>query len=128
LHTSLGGTKVFARGGRAGTGAAGLFNAERTTVDNLALKTVLSSIGLIGRDHLDEAEAARLLAVRVAHNLTLLNLAVLFKHARHLGLGQAGVDAGHEEVRSGVNCTVIIDVAGTRAAVVLGSVNERLLG
>lgn len=125
MRTSLGGAKVFAGSRSARTGTAGLLDAERAAVDGLALETVLGSVGLVGCDHFDETEATRLLAVGVAHDLALLDLAVLLEHARHLGLGQTGVDTGHEEVRAGVNCTVIIDIAGARATVVLGSARKK---
>jgi hypothetical protein len=76
------------------------------------LKTLLGRISLVGGDHLDEAEATRLLRVGVTHDLTLLNLAVLLEKTGHFGLRQARVDASHEEVRSRVDGTVIITALG----------------
>lgn len=120
-HTSLRGAEVFAGSGSAGTSTASLLDAQGAAINDLALKTILGSVGLVGSDHLDEAEAARLLAVGVAHDLALLDLAVLLEHAGDLSLSKAGVDARHEEVRAGVNCAVIIVVDRTRTAVVLWS-------
>jgi hypothetical protein len=65
---------------------------------DLSLETLLGGISLVGGDHLDEPEAARLLRVRVAHDVTLLDLAILLEETRHLFLGERWVDAGDEEV------------------------------
>jgi hypothetical protein len=71
------------------------------------LKTLLCSIGLLSADHLDEAEAAGLLRVRVKHDLTFLDLAVFLEETGDLSLGQTGVDASDEEVGTRVDCAVI---------------------
>jgi hypothetical protein len=49
--------------------------------------------------------------VGVLHDLALLDLAVFLKEAGDLGLLQARVDAGDEEVGTGVGGTVLILVA-----------------
>jgi hypothetical protein len=65
---------------------------------DLALETLLGRVSLVGGDHLDESEAARFLGVRVAHDITLLNLAVLLEETRHLFFSERRVDTGDEEV------------------------------
>ena len=83
------------------------------------MEALLGGVGLVRCDHLDEAEATRLLGVGVTHDLALLDLAVLLKEARNLLLGQTGMNAGDEQVRSGVDGTIIITALA--AAIVLGS-------
>jgi hypothetical protein len=65
---------------------------------DLTLQTLLGHVSLVGGNHLDKAEAARLLCVRIAHDVALLNLAVLLKKTRHLFLGKRRVDAGDKQV------------------------------
>lgn len=65
---------------------------------DLALETLFSCVGLVGGDHLDEAEAARLLGVRVAHDVALLDLAVLLEEARNLLLRERRVNTRDEQV------------------------------
>lgn len=115
--TTLGRTKVLARGGRTGSGTTGLLNAESAALDDLALETILGGVGHVGSDHLDEAEATRLPGVGVLHDLALLDLAILLEEAGDLGLLETGVDAGDEEVGAGVDGTIVILVV---VVVVLG--------
>lgn len=87
---------------------------------HLALETLLGSISLLRRDHLDEAEAARLLSVGIAHDVALLDLAVLLEQPRDVLLGERGVNARHEQVgarvaRAGV--VVVVARRGRRATV-----------
>jgi len=72
------------------------------------LETLLGCIGLLSCDHLDEAEAARLLGVRVTHDVALLDLSVLFKETRHLLFTERGMDTGDEEVGAGVAAALVI--------------------
>lgn len=53
--------------------------------------------------------------MRVLHDLALLDLTILLKEAGDLGLLQARVDAGDEEVRSGVDGTRVV-IIGTIVA------------
>lgn len=115
--TTLGRTKVLARGGRTGSGTTGLLNAESAALDDLALETILGGVGHVGSDHLDEAEATRLPGVGVLHDLALLDLAILLEEAGDLSLLETGVDAGDEEVGAGVDGTIVILVV---VVVVLG--------
>jgi hypothetical protein len=75
---------------------------------NLTLKAFLGRVSLVGGDHLDESEAARLLGVRIAHDVALLNLAVLLKKTRHLFLSKRRVDAGDEQVGTRVTGALFI--------------------
>lgn len=75
---------------------------------NLALQTLLGGVSLVRRHHLDEAEAARLLGVRVAHDVALLDLAVLLKETCDLLLAERGVDAGDEQVGARVAALVVL--------------------
>ena len=49
--------------------------------------------------------------MRVSHDLTLFNLAILLEEADDLGLLQARVNAGDEEVGSRVDGTVLAVIA-----------------
>jgi hypothetical protein len=108
LRTSLRGAKVLAGSRGARTSSTGLLNAQCSALDLLALEAFLGSLGLLGGDHLDKSETTGFLGVRVAHDLALLDIAILLKHLGDLGLGELGVDAGNEEVRARVYSTIII--------------------
>jgi hypothetical protein len=58
--------------------------------------------------HLNKAEATGLLGVRVSHNLALFDITIFLKHLGHLGLGELGVDASDEKVRSGVDSAIVV--------------------
>jgi hypothetical protein len=75
---------------------------------DFTLKAFLGRISLVGCDHLDESKAARLLGVRITHDVALLDLAVLFEETCDLFLSERGVDASDEEVRARVAALVII--------------------
>jgi hypothetical protein len=107
-HTSLGRAKVLARCGSTRAGTTGLLNAHGAALNHLALETLLGGFGLLRSDHLDESKSTGLFGVRVAHDLALLNLAILFEHLGDLSLGQARVDSGDEEVGAGVDGTIIV--------------------
>jgi len=108
LLASLRWTKVFARGRGTRTGTTSLLDAQGTTFDNLALKTILGSIGLLSGHHLDEAKATRLLGVGIKHDLTLLDITVLLEKTSDLLLRKTRVDTGDEEVGAWVDCTIIL--------------------
>lgn len=78
---------------------------------NFTLQALLCGVGLVRGDHLDEAKATGLLGVRVAHDVALLNLAILLEQAADFFLRQARVDASHEEVRARVAAVVIVTAA-----------------
>ena len=115
-RTSLGGAKVLARSGSTGASATSLLDAQSATLDDFALHTILGSIGLVGRDHLDKTESTRLLGVGVLHDLALLNLAILLKKARNLCLGESGVNASDEEVGARVDGSIVIITTATTTA------------
>ena len=100
--TALGRSVVLARSRRTRAGTASLLDAQRPALVNLALQSLLGGISLIGRDHLDEAEATRLLGVGILHDIALLDFSVLAEKTSYLLLGQAGVDAGDEQVGAGI--------------------------
>ena len=115
---ALGGTEIFARSGSSRASTPRLLNAERPTLVNLALESILGGIGVLGSNHLDEAEATALAGVWVTHNVALLDPSVLLEKDSDFFLGQARVDAGDEEVGALVDIT---GVSATRAAT-LGAV------
>lgn len=115
ICTSLGWPEVLARGRGPGLRAASLLDAQGATLDRFTLESLSGCISLIGGDHLDETEAARLLAVRVTHDLGLLDVAVLLEHLGDLGFRQTGVNASDEEVRAGVyGAIVVFLISGAR--------------
>lgn len=65
---------------------------------HLALEALLGGVSLGRGDHLDEAKAARLLGVGIAHDVTLLDLAILLEETRDLVLGEGRVNARDKEV------------------------------
>jgi hypothetical protein len=75
---------------------------------DLTLEALLSCISLVRGDHLDETEATRLLCVRVAHNVTLLDLAILLEETGDLLLGERGMDASDEEVGARVAAAWVV--------------------
>jgi hypothetical protein len=85
---------------------------------DFTLKTLFGRISLLRGNHLDEAEAARLLCVGVAHNVALLNLAVLFEETRDLFLGKRGVNARDEEVGALVAALIFLVARSWRWATV----------
>ena len=86
---------------------------------DFALQALLGSVCLVGGDHLDEAKPTRLLGVRVAHDVALLDLAILLEEASNLFFGQRGVDTSDEQVGALVAALLRLDVArlGRRATV-----------
>jgi hypothetical protein len=110
--TTLGRPKVFARSRSSGAATTSLLNAQSTALDNFTIQTLLGSISLLGSDHLDEAEATRLLGVRVDHDRAVLDIAVLLEQTGNIGLGQTRVDTSDEKVRAGVDGTFFIIVDG----------------
>lgn len=81
---------------------------------DLTLQTLLGGVCLIRGDHLDETEATRLLGVRIAHDVALLDLTVLLEQACDLVLGQGRVNAGDKEVGALVAALVLLTVARLR--------------
>jgi hypothetical protein len=57
---------------------------------------------LLTSAHVDETESTRLLGVRVEHDGAVLDIAVLLKETRNVGLGQTRMDTSHEKVGAGV--------------------------
>lgn len=98
ILTTLGRAVVLAWSGSARFGAASLLDAQRPTLVDFTLQTLFGRVSLFGSDHLDEAKAARLLSVRVAHDVTLLDVAVLLKETCDLLLGEGRVNARDEQV------------------------------
>jgi hypothetical protein len=95
---------------------------------NLSLKTLLGGVSLVRGDHLDEAETARLLGVRITHNVALLDLAILLEQTCHLLLGETRVDAGHEEVGAWVAGTRIVRVLVLATTTTTSSSSSSRLG
>jgi hypothetical protein len=75
---------------------------------NLTLEAFLGGIGLLRGHHLDEAEATGLPGVRVTHDVALLDVAILLEQTSDFVLSEAGMNAGHEEVRAGVARVVVL--------------------
>jgi len=101
-------TEVFARSGCSWSGSAGLLDAQSPILMDFALKTFLGGISHVRSHHLDEAEASGLPSVRVAHDIALLDVAILLEQTSDLILGKAGMDSGDEEVRAGVARVVVL--------------------
>lgn len=107
-RTTLGRTKVLARSGGAGAGATSLLNGESAALELLTLQGLLGSIGLLRGHEVDEAEATGLLGVWVAHDLALLDIAVLGEEASNLLLDELGVNASDEQVGASVAGTLAV--------------------
>jgi hypothetical protein len=108
LLASLRWTKVLARGWGTRSGTTSLLDAQGTALNDLALKTILGSIGLLSGHHLDEAKATRLLGMGVKHDLALLDVTVFLEETSDLLLRKARVDTSDEEVGAWVDCTIIL--------------------
>lgn len=111
-RTSLGWSKVFARRRGAGTSATRLLDAQSAALDDFALQSFLCGVGFLRAHHVHESETTALAAVGIAHDVAFLNRTILLEQARDLVFAQLGVDAGHEEVRSGVGGLVVGIVLG----------------
>lgn len=121
-RTSLRRSEVLARRWSARPGAACLLNAQRPALIDLTLQFVLGSVRLFWSHHLHEAKATALTAMRVPHDVALLNNPVLLKELGDLPLVETRMDAGDEEVRARVCCVFIIVrrwVTGNESALTL---------
>lgn len=127
ILTALRRTVVLARSGCAGTGTAGLLDAQRPALVDLALQTLLGSVSLLRGDHLDETEAARLLRVRVAHDVALLDFTILLEETCDLVLGQRWMNAGDEEVGALITALISFTVARLRWGATATRVSKRCL-
>lgn len=110
--TALGGPEVFAWGRSTGTATASLLNAEGAALDDLALQAFLGRVGLFSSGHVYEAEATRLLGVRVHHDRAVVDIAVLLEQTRNVGFSQTRVDAGDKQVGAGVDGALFIIIQG----------------
>ena len=75
---------------------------------DLALQALLGSVCLVGGDHLDEAKTTRLLSVRIAHDVTLLYLAVLLEETGDLFFAKSRMNSSDEEVGARVTALIVI--------------------
>jgi hypothetical protein len=71
------------------------------------LETFTSGISSIGGDHLNEPKATRVTRVRIAHDVTLLNLSIFLEKTSHVNFGETRVNAGDEEVGSRIGSEII---------------------
>lgn len=71
------------------------------------METIAGGISLLRSDHLDEAEATRLSAVGITHDLALLDFAVFLEKSADLFLGQLRMDARNEQVRSRIDGSIV---------------------
>jgi hypothetical protein len=108
MLTTLRWAIVLARGRGTRTSATSLLDAQCPALMNLALESLLGRISLLSGDHLDETEAAGVLCVRVAHDVALLNFAILLEQTRHLLLSQRRVNARDKEVRARVAAAWVV--------------------
>ncbi len=116
LLTSLGWAEVLAGSRSAWLAAAGFLNAESTALHLFTLKPVFGSISLIRSHHLDKAKATRLLGVRIQHDRTVFNVAVLLEHTCNVDFRERRVNASDKEVRARVDCTFVIEILHARVA------------
>jgi hypothetical protein len=75
---------------------------------DLSLKTLLRCVSLLRGDHLDEAKTTRLLSVRIAHDVTLLYLAVLLEETGDLFFAKSRMNSSDEEVGARVTALIVI--------------------
>lgn len=100
-------SEVLAGSRGPGARTPSLLDAESPALIDLTLQGILCGIGILRSDHLDEAEATALAGMWVTHYVALLDLSVLLEEAGDLLFGEAWVDAGDEEVGSGVDRFVV---------------------
>lgn len=120
--TSLRRAKVLARRGSTGAGTTSLLDAERPTLDDLTLETILGGVSLVRGHHLDESEASGLLGMRVSHDLALVDLSVLLEDSRNFSFRQFGVDTSHKQVGARVDRLVVVVIVVVSLMVSLASV------
>jgi hypothetical protein len=98
MLASLWWTKVLARGWGTWAGTTSFLNAQGSAFNNLTLKAFLGSVGLLSGDHLDETKPARLLGMRIKHDLALLYITIFLEETGDFGLRETRMDASDEEV------------------------------
>ena len=108
MLASLWWAKVFAWGRSTWAGTTSLLNAQGAAFDNLALKTFLGGISLLGSDHFDETKTTRLLGMWVKHDLALLNITIFLEETSDLCLGETRMNTGNEEVGAWVDCAIVL--------------------
>lgn len=106
--TALGRSEVLAGGRSTGLATASLLDAQGAALDDLALQALFGSISLLSRDHVDKAEATRLLGVGIDHDRAVLDIAVLFEQTRDVGLRQTRVNTSDKQVGASVDGTLIL--------------------
>jgi len=118
---SLWWTKVLARGWCTRTGTTGLLNAQGSTLNDLTLKSLLGSVGLLSSDHLYETEATGLFGVRIKHDLAFLDVTILLEETSDFLLVEARVDASDKEVGAWVDRAIILSRRTTTTSAVGGT-------
>lgn len=127
--TSLRRPEVLAGSRGSGSAAASLLDAQCPTLKDFTLETLLGAVCLFKGRHLHEPESARLLGVRIKHDLAFLDLTVLGEEAGDIVLSETRVDTGHKQV-----CASVSSPSLSRRAVVstatltVGHVRSGILG
>ena len=101
-------TIVFARCRLSAPTAACLFNKDSLAFNLGATETVARGVSLVNRDHLDKAEATRLLGVRVHHNFAFFYVAILLEETLYCFIAEGGAKASDEKVGSRVKGALVL--------------------
>jgi len=112
LLTALRWAEVLAGSRGPGPSAPGLLDAESPALVDLSLKSILGSVGALRSHHLHKAETTALTSVWVAHDVALLDVAVLLEELADLVLVEARVDAGDEEIGARVDRLIVAVLTG----------------
>jgi hypothetical protein len=115
--TTLRRSVILARSRSTRASTARLLDAQGSALVDFTLQTLLGSVGLIRGNHFDEAEAARLLRVWVAHDVALLDLTIFLEQTRNLLLAQTGMNTGDEEIGARVAAAIVSARLGGRTTV-----------
>lgn len=102
---------IFAWGGRARTISASLLDAQCAALEIGAVELSNGCFGLLGGSKFDEAKATRVVRVRIAHDVSILDLSKLFESMDELVIANARGNASDEEVGARILGARVGDIA-----------------
>jgi hypothetical protein len=102
MFTFLGWSMVFAWSRSAGTVASGLLDAQCAAFKVGSMQAFNGGLSLLRASEFDEAKTARVIRMRITHDVSVRNLTILLECAHKLVVSDARGDTSDEEVRAWV--------------------------
>src|SRR5579862_4910880 len=91
--------------GHTCSSTACFFNCQNSTIFFFTGKPILCCLGLLRCSHLDESKSTRFPCVRIKHNLSPYNLAILLEQLFHFFLSHPRGYAANEQIGAWIICT-----------------------